>query len=170
MVLYGMRVTGVAIRLVGYAAGLALMSAGTLLAQRATQVVTFRVEAIEQVSVDGSPSLTISTATAGSAPTSVTATGSSWNVTTNLTGAKVTASLESDMPRGVTLSVNLTAPAGATSAGLTPLGTSPVDLVTNLSKLTATQLPLMYKLDATPRAGIVTAGTRVVTFTITGGV
>jgi hypothetical protein len=170
MILFGMRWTRVAIRLFGYAAGLALMGAGTVAAQSATQVVTFRVEAIEQVSVQGTPSLTISTAAAGSAPTSVTTTDNSWNVTTNLTGAKVTASLESDMPSGVTLSVNLTAPAGATSAGLTVLGSSPVDVVTNVSKLTATQLPLMYKLQATPKAGVVTAGTRVVTFTITGGV
>ncbi|MDB4877406.1 MAG: hypothetical protein JWM41_3852 [Gemmatimonadetes bacterium] len=165
-----MRVTWVAIRLIGYAAGLALTGAGTLVAQRATQVVSFRVEAIQEVSVEGSPSLTISSAIAGQAPTSVTASGSTWNVSTNLTGAKVTASLESDMPSGVTLSIDLAPPPGATSAGRKPLGAAPVDLVTNVTKLTATHLPLSYRLDATPRAGIVTAGTRVVTFTITGGV
>ena len=34
----------------------------------------------------------------------------------------------------------------------------------------ATGLPLSYQLDAVPAAGVVTAGTRVVIFTITGGV
>jgi hypothetical protein len=157
-------------RFLTYFTGLALICAGSAHAQRATQIVTFRVEAVQEVSVEGSPSLTISTALAGQAPTSVTASGSTWNVTTNLTGAKVTASLESDMPAGVTLSVNLDAPPGATSNGLKALGTAPVDLITNITKLIATHLPLSYQLDATPRAGIVTVGTRVVTFTITGGV
>src|SRR5438552_1512011 len=82
----------------------------------ATQTVTFQVDAINQIAFSGSPSLVINTASAGSAPTAVTA-GATWAVTTNQTGSKITASINSAMPAGLTLSANLAAPAGATSAG-----------------------------------------------------
>jgi hypothetical protein len=91
-------------------------------------------------------------------------------VTTNQTGASITASIPTAMPAGVTLSANLTAPAGATSTGLTALGTTAVNVVTSITKLNAAGLALAYQLDATAAAGVVTSATRVVTFTITGGV
>ena len=139
-------------------------------AQTATQTVTFQVDAINQVSVAGTPTLTISAAVAGGAPTSVTSTGNTWAVTTNQTGAKITASIGSAMPSGVTLSANLTAPSGGTSAGYQSLGTTAVDLVTGITKLNASGLSLSYKLDATAAAGTMSSTTRVVTYTITGGV
>ena len=43
------------------------------MAQTANQTVTFQVDAINQISLSGSPSLVINTATAGSNPTSATA-------------------------------------------------------------------------------------------------
>src|SRR5687767_15812092 len=86
-----------------------LVSASVASAQTANQVVTFQVNAINQIAFSGSPSLLINTATAGSNPTSATA-AATWAVTTNQTGAKITASIGSDMPTGLTLSVNLAAP------------------------------------------------------------
>lgn len=55
----------------------ALVTLGTAFASRAdaqtaTQTVTFRVDAINQMAVTGSPSLAVTTATAGSAPTAAT--------------------------------------------------------------------------------------------------
>jgi hypothetical protein len=152
------------------AAALVAASAVPAFAQTATQTVTFQVDAINQISVTGSPSLTITAAVAGGAPTTVTSTGHSWAVTTNQTGAKITASIPTAMPAGLTLSATLTAPAGATSAGLKALGVTAVDMVTTITKLNATGLALSYQLDATAAAGVVTAATRVVTYTITGGV
>jgi len=146
-------------------AGLSTVAA----AQTATQLVTIQVNAINVISVSGTPSLTITTATAGSAPTSVTDATSSWNVTTNQTGAKITASLNSAMPAGLTLSANLGAPAGATSAGLTALGTTASDVVTGITKVANGPLGLTYRLDATVAAGVVASTTRTVTYTITGG-
>jgi hypothetical protein len=73
------------------------------------------------------------------------------------------------MPDGLTLSVDLAAPSGAVSAGRRTLSTAPVDVVTSLSKVTANGLALSYQLDAVVAAGRVVAGTRVVVFTITGG-
>ena len=138
-------------------------------AQTATQTVTFAVNAINQIAFTGAPSLTITTAVAGSAPTSVTDATSSWAVTTNQTGAKITASIPSAMPTGLTLSASLAAPAGATSAGFQALGTTAVDVVTVITKLAQGSLAVSYKLDATAAAGVVASSTRVVTYTITGG-
>ena len=135
-----------------------------------TQTVTFQVTAINQISVAGAPSLVINTATAGSAPTSVTSAANTWSVTTNQSTASITASIASAMPAGLTLSANLTAPAGATSTGLTALGTVAVNVVTGITKLNSAALGLTYQLDATAAAGVVSSSTRVVTYTITGGV
>jgi len=146
------------------------LSARAAFAQTATQTVTFEVDAINQIAVSGTPSLIINAAVAGGAPTTVTSTGNTWSVTTNQTGTKITASISSAMPTGLTLSAQLGAPSGASSAGLKSLGTTSVDLVTGITKLNATGLSLSYQLDATAAAGVVTSSTRVVTYTITGGV
>jgi hypothetical protein len=148
----------------------AFAAVNTASAQSATQTVTFQVSAINQIAVTGTPSLVINAAAAGSAPTSVTSSGNTWSVTTNQSTASITASIPTAMPAGVTLSANLTAPAGATSAGLTALGTTAVNVVTGITKLNASGLALGYQLDATAAAGVVSSATRVVTFTITGGV
>jgi len=148
---------------------MALMVAATSAASaQVTQTVTFQVNAINQIAFSGSPSLLINTATAGSAPTSATA-NASWAVTTNQTGAKITASLNSAMPAGLTLSVDLSAPGGATGAGSTALGTTAVDVVTGITKLAQGSLGVTYTLDATPAAGVQSSTTRTVTYTITGG-
>ncbi|MFI5228693.1 MAG: hypothetical protein ACHQWU_06475 [Gemmatimonadales bacterium] len=152
------------------AAGVLSFVASAAFAQTATQVVTFQVNAINQISVSGAPSLTISAAVAGSAPTSVTSNVSTWAVTTNQSTAKITGSLSAPMPAGLTLSANLSAPAGATSAGLTGLSAGAVDLVTGITMLNASGLGLSYQLDATSAAGVIASSTRTVTYTITGGV
>jgi hypothetical protein len=148
----------------------ALSAVRTASAQTATQTVTFQVTAINQIAVTGTPSLVINTAAAGSAPTTVTSSGNSWSVTTNQSGASITASIPTAMPAGLTLSANLVAPAGATSSGSTALGVTAATVVSGITKLNASALALTYTLDATAAAGVVTSSTRVVTYTITGGV
>jgi len=145
-----------------------LGAASAASAQTATQTVTFQVDAINQIAFAGSPSLVINTATAGSNPTSVTA-AATWAVTTNQTGAKITASIGSNMPAGLTLSANLAAPAGASTAGSQSLSTTSVDLVTSITKLAQGALAVNYSLAATAAAGVVSSTTRTVTYTITGG-
>ena len=149
---------------------LVALAATSASAQTATQTVTFQVDAINQVGVTGSPTMAITAAVAGNAPTSVTSAGNTWAVTCNQTGAKITASIGVAMPAGVTLSATLAAPAGGTSAGIKSLGTAAVDMVTGITKLNASGLGLTYQLDATSAAGVITSTTRVVTYTITGGV
>jgi hypothetical protein len=156
-------------RVIALAAVITTVGARFGFAQTATQTVTFQVDAINQISVSGTPTLVINTATAGSAPTDATYSTSSWAVTTNQSTAKITGSIPTAMPTGLTLSANLTAPAGASSAGATSLGTSAVDLVTGITKVAAGSLNLTYTLSATTAAGVVTSQTRLVTYTITGG-
>jgi hypothetical protein len=110
----------------------------------------------------------IITATAVSNPASATA-AATWAVTTNQTGAKITASIGSNMPAGLTLSVDLSAPAGGSSAGAQSLSTTAVDLVTTITKVAQSALSVNYSLTATAAAGVVSSTTRTVTYTITGG-
>ena len=155
--------------------GLAALSLVLLLhppragAQSATVTLTFAIGAINQIAFVGNPSLTISTATAGLASTSATDATATWAVTTNQTGAKITASIPTAMPTGLTLSVNLAAPTGATSAGYKALSTTATDLVTGVTRIAQGSLGVLYMLDATPAAGVIPSATRVVTYTITGG-
>lgn len=149
---------------------LALAAASTAGAQAtATQSVSYQVDAINQIAVTGTPSLIINTAVAGSEPGSATSTGATWAVTTNQTGAKITAAINLNMPSGITLTATLGAPAGATSAGAKALSTTTVDMVTGITKQAASGLAISYQLDATAAAGV-QSGSRTVTYTITGGV
>jgi hypothetical protein len=135
----------------------------------ATQAITFSISAINQIAFVGAPSLTVTTAAAGAAPASVTNATATWAVTTNQNNAKITASIPAVMPAGVTLSSNLAAPMGATSAGFRALTTVPTDLVTGITKVAQSALAVTYRLDATAAAGVVTAQSRTVKYTITGG-
>jgi hypothetical protein len=150
------------------ALALVLASTSKANAQTATQTITFQVDAINQIAFVGSPSLVISSASPGANPTSATA-NATWAVTTNQSNAKITASIGSNMPAGLTLSVSLTAPTGATSAGARALSTAAVDLVTGITQVAQGGIALTYQLAATPAAGVVASQTRTVTYTITGG-
>ena len=146
-----------------------LIGASSAAAQTATQTITFQVDAINQIAFAGTPSLVINTATAGPAPTAATA-GATWAVTTNQSGAKITASIGSNMPAGLTLTADLAAPTAAgSSAGAQALSTVAVDVVTGITKLAEGGLSVTYSLTATAAAGVVSSTTRTVTYTITGG-
>ena len=145
------------------------LTAFSLRAQSASQVVTFEVKAVNEVGVTGSPNLVIDSAKPTDGELSIQSTGNTWSVTTNQARAKITAALDEPMPDGVTLSAQLSAPAGARSAGMKPLGTIPVDMVTSINHLNQGGLPLVYQLDAVSTLAKSTKGTRAVTYTITGG-
>ena len=165
MIITNARRCAVALAIVAFAAPSAQAQATMF----TTQTVTFAVNAINQIAFVGAPSLTITTAVAGSAPTSVTDLTATWAVTTNQTGAKISASIPLAMTAGLTLSSSLSAPAGATSVGYLALGITSVDLVTGITKVAQGALGVSYKLDATAVAGVVVGGSRVVTYTISGG-
>jgi hypothetical protein len=80
---------------------------------------------------------------------------------------KVTASLNSIMPPGVTLTVTITAPTGATALGPVTLDATTRDVVSNIINKTAETKTITYSLSATAAAGVVTSQSRTVTFTLT---
>ena len=155
-----------------YAAAIAVaasaFAAADASAQTATQTVSYEVAAVNEISVAGSPSLVINDATAGSGLTSASASGT-YAITTNETNRKITAEMDSNMPTGVTLSVSLAAPTGGTSAGAVNLSTVAVDVVTGVSSVNESGLSITYGLSATVAAGVVPAGNKTVTYTITAG-
>ncbi|MEX2178910.1 MAG: hypothetical protein WD801_09385 [Gemmatimonadaceae bacterium] len=145
-----------------------LTAASAAQAQTATQDVTFQVDAINQIAFAGSPSISITTAVAGSAPTAEQASGT-WAVTTNGTSMKITAQINSAMPAGLTLTANLAAPTGGSSAGATTLSTTAADVVTAISGKAESGLNVTYELTAALSSGVVSSQSRTVTYTITSG-
>lgn len=146
-----------------------LLAASAAGAQTQTQTVNFSVVAINQLAVTSTPvSLTVNSATAGNDPAPVSDASSVWSITTNQTNTKVSANIPSDMPAGVTLSVLLGQPAGATSVSRDLASGTAQDLVTGITKLKALALPVTYTLTATAAAGVA-SGSRVVTYTLTPG-
>jgi hypothetical protein len=147
----------------------AAASANAQATHQATQTVDITISAVNRISVGaGTPTLTINTAVAGDAPTDATA-SSSWSITTNQTGTKVTAKINSAMPSGASLLVTLAAPAGATSIPTVNLDASDKDVVTGITQLNAAGLGLSYTLQATSAASATTVS-KTVTYTVVGGV
>jgi hypothetical protein len=132
----------------------------------ASQNVNITVNEVSVITVTGGlVSLTIDTAVAGEDPQPATD-DVTYNVSTNGTDKKITAALDSDMPAGITLSAEMTAPTGAGSAGALALSSTAVDLVTGISTLRANGLGLSYTAEATLDAAPGSTS-RTVTYTIT---
>jgi hypothetical protein len=163
-----MKVTPFAATLAALAIAAAAPAHAQAQPQSTTQSVSFAVNAINQISFTGSPSLTIATLPTGGGSTTATDATSTWAITSNQTGSKVTGSLSAAMPSNLTLAVQLGAPTGATSTGMTTLTTAPVDLVTGISNAASSGLAVTYHLTATAAAAP-GSGTRVVTYTVSGG-
>jgi hypothetical protein len=147
-------------------AALLLAPVGVSLADSDTALVSFQVDTIRVITVSGNPEpLHITTAAAGSAPTAVTDSGTSYDLTVN-EDSKITAEIDSNMPSGVTLSVTLTAPSTGTSAGKQSLSTTAVDVVTGITAVNQTGMSITYELAATAAAGAVSSDSRTVTYTV----
>jgi len=111
----------------------------------AQQVVTYRVDPINEISINrASNSLVIEIdkdlqKTEGSAV---------WAVTTNETDKRVIGSLDADMPPGVQLVLQLEGPQGAVSKGSVSASSSPQDLVTHISTVAQGDLKIRYRVVA----------------------
>lgn len=139
-------------------------------AQTASATVTFEVREIDEISLSGDPDpLVVSRSSEGAIMSAVDA-GTAWSVTTNQTGRKVTALLDSDLPPGITLHVRLDPPTGGTSRGSVPLATTARDLIVDFGSVRAADLGITYTLSATAEAGVLSRTSRVVTFTIVTGI
>jgi hypothetical protein len=136
----------------------------------ATQTITFSVLAINELAVSGNPgALAVSGATAGSDPSTATDSSTTFAVTTNQSGQKITGAINTAMPSGTSLNLTLGAPSGATSAGAIALSTTTTNLVTGISTLAQASNAITYNFAATAAAGQVSSTSRTVTLTLTAG-
>ena len=148
---------------------LCIAVAGAAQAQTATQTVTFRVNAISEIAVSGSPAPMVMDAPRGGGETNVTMGGTSYAITTNEGNQKIVVALDRAMPTGVSLAVLLGAPSGGASHGSVALSTRATDAVSSIPAGSARALPIVYTLSATDAARQGASGTRIVTYTIAAG-
>lgn len=139
-------------------------------AQTATAMASFEVEAVDVIGVSGDPGkLTVVAPAAGEAAADAVDASTTWAVSTNGSNRKVTGEIDTAMPTDVTLSVQLAAPTGGTSAGSLALSIAAVDLVTGITTLEESGLAVTYTLSAEATAGAVTETARQVTYTVLEG-
>jgi hypothetical protein len=127
----------------------------------------------QTISVSGNPGLLrISSAIAGSEPTSVSDATRTFSIVTPNPGNnkyQVLMSLNANMPAGVTLNATLAVPAAstATSNGAIALDVTPRALLINIKKGYTGTAATTYELVTTAAAGVVPNSSRTVTYTIT---
>lgn len=121
-----------------------------------------------KITVGAAPGLLrVSVAVAGFQPNPVTQTS-----TINVRAGKanrpqqVMAQLNAAMPAGLTLTLDMTPPTGATDLGTVTLDATGRALVGNIQNTTFETETLTYTFTATVAAGVVAAQSRTVTFTI----
>jgi hypothetical protein len=153
-----------------FALAFALILSGVALANpgsSANQTVSFEVTPIHAIALSGSPQpLLIHTATAGQEPDDAIDSSTTYSFTTN-EESRIFASLDSDMPYGVTLSVELAVPTGyGVSEGYVPLTDSYHTVVFALDAGCWSGFAIGYKLHAPAEAGFSGEGERTVTFTL----
>ena len=120
------------------------------------------------LSVSGSPApFTITTAVAGSQPTPITNSVTTYYIRARHPGGaqKISARLDAPMPLGTTLTIQMVASPGATSLGPVSLDASVRDIVINIDREPGTTYGITYVFTATIAAGVVPTQTRTVTFT-----
>lgn len=92
-----------------------------------------------------------------------------YSIYTNEENVKISAYLDSNMPKGTSLAVYLGPPQGARTMGAQMLSTIPVDLVVEISQVEGTGLPMKYCLKGSAKGGVIPSTTRTITYTLTGG-
>jgi hypothetical protein len=123
---------------------------------------------VASMTVSGDPApLTVRTAVAGQSPDPVSDGGTTYSLTDISETSKITAQLDSSLPPGVTLTVTLQAPLGATSMGPIVLSTTTQDVVIGILPASSySGLTITYELSATTAGGVVAPLARSVTFAI----
>jgi len=153
--------------LVAALVGLILIFAGGASAQTATQVVSFTVASFQQITVGPGPIALDIVAWTGADDNLTPATGSStYSILQNVGVSRITAQLNSDVPAGTTLEVQLTpGPAKGSSAGYQTLTSTAVNVVTGIPRCTDNARAIDYRFSANASAGPI-SGNRTVTYTL----
>ncbi|MFP4459746.1 MAG: hypothetical protein ACLFSQ_09185 [Candidatus Zixiibacteriota bacterium] len=134
--------------------------------------INYDVDPINELEItDGSVSLTVNSATAGSEPDAATTASSTYGITTNEDAKKITAAIDSDMEDNVTLSIDVSAPSTGTGAGSTDISATATgaaaDVVTAIGAVAESGLNIDFDLSATVAAGTISGGSRTLTLTVT---
>lgn len=121
------------------------------------------------LTVSGNPApLNVGTAVAGSQPAAVSDNSTTYTVLV-VVSSHITAQLSSNTPAGVTLTINLAAPTGATSAGPVTLDATARNVVTSITNALAQTRGITYQLSALASAGVISSRTATVTLTVVTG-
>jgi hypothetical protein len=117
--------------------------------------------------VSGDPApMIINSAAAGGTPFTVTSTLTTYSITSLFRNARIRATLSAPLPTGVTLRINVQAPAGGISSGWVTLTGGNQQVVGNIPVGAFTNLQIRYELSATVGAGVVALNTRMVTLSV----
>jgi hypothetical protein len=123
----------------------------------------------QTLSVSGSPAaLKITTAVAGSPPNAAVNTATTYTVKAKKANQprKITAQLNTLMPGGTTLTIDLTPVGTSTGMGPVNLTTAAQDLVVDITNTSNKTGAISYTFSATSAAGVIPSSTRTVTFTL----
>jgi broad specificity polyphosphatase/5'/3'-nucleotidase SurE len=121
------------------------------------------------LTVSGSPTpFTVSTAIAGSQPAPISNSGTTYFVKVKKSAGaqRIAAQLNTPMPIGTTVTIQMAPPAGATGLGPVALDMTPRDIVVNIGRNNGSNQAITYVLTATVAAGVVPSQTRIVTLTM----
>ena len=134
-----------------------------------TQNVTLTAQPILRLQVSGNPDpLIVTQAVAGSEPSAVQDTKTSYSLVTNLDNVKIVASINQVMPAGTTLTLTLGSTRG-TGRGAVNISnaTTPLEVVSNIRKGADKNQTITYSFGALSSAGQISSASRIVTLTLT---
>ena len=124
----------------------------------------------QTITVSGDPGvLAVRVAVAGAEPESVTEAMTTYAVTTTAPDQRIVARLDAPLPDGVTLTLQLAAPSGATSRGPVTLSTAEQELMSVPTAGSHAGLAISYTVTAKVRAGPQASLSRAVTLTVVSG-
>lgn len=133
-----------------------------------SQGLVVAVSEIYTISVSNSSvSLNLVVPAAGSDFSPAVDSSTAYNLSVNSSQIrKITAGLNQALPSGMSLSLNLAAPSGATNQGSVLLSTSAQDLVRGISHIASSNLNITYTLNCLVGESVVGSGSVVVTITL----
>lgn len=135
----------------------------------ATQVVIMEVKRISQISISGNlMPLIINDAVAGSELTPVIDGTTTYSIVTNNDDMKIGASINSELPAGISLKINMTS-SKATSLGTIDISNAlaPVDVVVGIRRGSDANQAINYIFSANADVSEITTETRTIIFTLT---
>jgi len=133
----------------------------------ANQTVGFEVGPIAELSVSGNPGLlNVHTATAGEQPDPATDTSTTYAVTSNLSRARILASLDANMPSHVELDLHLDGAGVGFSFGWVPLSEFGQTVLWDIEPVASGGHEIDYRLLAAADASVIFDGSRTVTLTL----